>query len=81
MLILLKLYKMENNWILNIDSNVDYELSNELSCVVKAGKPTSTWFCCLPCCKRTYRTIYRGEHGLLDHIKLSLNEDDEKIKI
>ena len=63
---------------------LDHKLSNELTVVVKAGKPTSTWLRHLPGKKRTYRTIYRGVHSVVDqwtHNKLSLDEDDEKIKI
>ena len=60
---------------------LDHELSNELSCVVKAGKLTSTCLRYLPGNKRTYRTIYRGVHSQLDHVKLVLEEDDEKLKI
>ena len=61
---------------------LDHKLSNELTVVVKAGKPTSTWLRHLPGKKRNYRTIYRGVHGLVDQwAHLILDEDDEKIKI
>ena len=61
----------------------DHKFSNELSYVIKVGKPTLTCLRYLPGNKRTYRSIYwrYGLHSLVDHVKLPLNDDDEKIKI
>ena len=68
-------------YLMWLDRNHD---NDKLSVVVQAGKPAATWYKYWPGKKRNYRTIFSGVHSLVDgwtQNKLTIDEDDEKIKI